>query len=142
MDGRTAYARRGDDVDLVTMPTFRAEFAEFAERPSSQAGGGEFRLHFTKPDHAVYARGHQGRLRFKLDYLQWQEQALRVSRRAGLDAADMGHHVSLGSMLLGTRLDELGPPFVFGYAVENTWDAKVSRVSRGHAELGRSWVTC
>jgi glycosyltransferase involved in cell wall biosynthesis len=37
-----------------------------------------------------------------------------VSRRDGLDAADLGHHVSLGSMLPGSRVDQLGPPFVFG----------------------------
>jgi glycosyltransferase involved in cell wall biosynthesis len=34
----------------------------------------------------------------------------------GLDAADVGHHVSWGALLLGSRLGELGPPFVFGPA--------------------------
>jgi glycosyltransferase involved in cell wall biosynthesis len=108
-----AYARSGHDVHLVTMPTFREELEE---QLSTQTAPGRVTVHFTKADDGVYARGHRGRLRFKLDYLQWQKEALRVSRRAGLDAADLGHHVSLGSILPGTRLDQLGPPLIFGPA--------------------------
>ena len=106
-----AFARSGHDVHLVTMPTFREEIEE---QLSWQSTEGSVTVHFTKADDGVYARGHRGRLRFKLDYLQWQKEALHVSRRVGLDAVDLGHHVSLGSMLPGTRLDQLGPPFVFG----------------------------
>ena len=106
-----AFARSGHDVHLVTMPTFREEIED---QRSWQSTEGSVTVHFTKADDGVYARGHRGRLRFKLDYLQWQKEALHVSRRVGLDAVDLGHHVSLGSMLPGTRLDQLGPPFVFG----------------------------
>jgi glycosyltransferase involved in cell wall biosynthesis len=108
-----ALARGGHDVHLVTMPTFRAELEEHLARP---AEGGRISVHFTKGDERAYARGHKGRLSFNLDYLRWQKQALLSSRRLGLDAADVGHHVSWGAMLLGSRLAQLGPPFVFGPA--------------------------
>jgi glycosyltransferase involved in cell wall biosynthesis len=110
-----ALARGGYDVHLVTMPTFRSEIEEQLSR--RQADGGSVTVHYTPAnDNNAYARGHKGRLSFNLDYLQWQKQALRESRRLGLDAADVGHHVSWGALLLGSRLDRLGPPFVFGPA--------------------------
>jgi glycosyltransferase involved in cell wall biosynthesis len=108
-----ALARRGHDVHLVTMPTFRREIEEHL---ASQAGEGRVTVHFTKANDDAFQRGHKGRLRFKLDYRQWQKEALRSSRRAGLDAADVGHHVSWGAILMGSRLGELGPPFIFGPA--------------------------
>jgi glycosyltransferase involved in cell wall biosynthesis len=108
-----ALARCGHDVHLVTMPTFRSEIEEHL---SSQTAEGGVTAHFTKANDSAFQRGHKGRLRFKLDYLQWQKEALRESRRAGLDAADVGHHVSWGAILLGSSLAELGPPLVFGPA--------------------------
>jgi glycosyltransferase involved in cell wall biosynthesis len=108
-----ALARIGHDVQLVTMPTFRAELEEHLSR---SADGGRISVHFTKASEKAYGRGDKGRLSFSLDYLQWQRQALRTSRRLGLDAADIGHHVSWGAMLLGSSLAQLGPPFVFGPA--------------------------
>jgi glycosyltransferase involved in cell wall biosynthesis len=107
-----ALARAGHDVHLVTMPTFRAEIEE---RLSSQAER-SIEVHFTGANDNAYARGHKGHLRFNLDYLRWQKEALRESRRVGLDAADVGQHVSWGAILLGSRLAQLGPPFVFGPA--------------------------
>jgi glycosyltransferase involved in cell wall biosynthesis len=109
-----ALARRGHDVHLVTMPAFREEIEEHV---AAQAGAaGRVTVHFTKANDGAFERGHKGRLRFKLDYLQWLREALRESRRVGLDAADVGHHVSWGAILMGSRLGELGPPFVFGPA--------------------------
>jgi hypothetical protein len=142
-----ARARSGHDVHLVTTPTFRDELEE---QLPTQTAPCSVTVHFTKADDRVYARGHRGRPRFKLDYLQWQKEALRVSRRAGLDAADLGHHASLGSMLPGTRLDQLGPPLIFGpvgggrlaFAGENTWHAKAARLSPWFPQSGSSRVTC
>jgi glycosyltransferase involved in cell wall biosynthesis len=108
-----ALARAGHHVHLVTMPTFRAEIEE---QLSPMAGGGCIMVHFTKANDNAYARGHKGRLSFNLDYVNWQKDALRESRRMGLDAADVGHHVSWGAVLLGSRLAQLGPPLVFGPA--------------------------
>jgi glycosyltransferase involved in cell wall biosynthesis len=108
-----ALARRGHDVHVVTMPVFREEIEQ---ELASHAGEGSVTVHFTKANDDAFERGHKGRLRFKFDYLQWQKEALRSSRRVGLDAADVGHHVSWGALLLGSRLGELGPPFVFGPA--------------------------
>lgn len=108
-----ALARGGHDVHLVTMPTFRTELEEHLSRPPN---GGSISVHFTKGNDNAYTRGHNGRLVFNLDYLQWQRRALQSSRRLGLDAADVGHHVSWGAVLLGSRLAQLGPPFVFGPA--------------------------
>jgi glycosyltransferase involved in cell wall biosynthesis len=108
-----ALARAGHHVHLVTMPTFRAEIEELL---SPIAGGGCITVHFTKANDSAYARGHKGRLSFSLDYVNWQKEALRESRRMGLDAADIGHHVSWGAILPGSRLTRLGPPFVFGPA--------------------------
>jgi glycosyltransferase involved in cell wall biosynthesis len=109
-----ALARVGYDVHLVTMPAFRSEIEEQLSR--RQADGGSVTVHFTTANENAYARGHKGRLTFNLDYLQWQKQALRESRRVGLDAADVGHHISWGAILPGSRLTRLGPPFVFGPA--------------------------
>jgi glycosyltransferase involved in cell wall biosynthesis len=109
-----ALARAGHDVHLVTMPTFRSEIEEQLSR--RQAEGGSVTVHFTAANENAYARGHKGRLSFNLDYLLWQKQALRESRRVGLDAADVGHHISWGAILLGSRLARLGPPLVFGPA--------------------------
>ena len=108
-----ALTRRGHDVHLVTMSTFREEIEE---QLSSQTGPGSLTVHFTKADEAAYQRGHAGRLRFKLDYRQWQQEALRESRRAGLDGVEVAHHVSWGALLMGSRLVDLGPPLVFGPA--------------------------
>jgi glycosyltransferase involved in cell wall biosynthesis len=108
-----ALARAGHDVHLVTMPTFRTEIEESL---SPWAGGGRVTVHFTRANDNAYVRGHRGRLRFNLDYVQWQKDALHVSRRVGLDAADVGHHISWGAILPGSRLTRLGPPFVFGPA--------------------------
>lgn len=109
-----ALARAGQDVHLVTMPTFRAEIEEQLSR--HRAVEGSVTVHFTRVNDGAYARGHKGRLSFGLDYLNWQKDALRESRRAGLDAADIGHHVSFGALLPGSRLTRLGPPVVFGPA--------------------------
>jgi len=109
-----ALARAGHDVHLVTMPTFRAEIEE--QLSAHQAVEGSVTVHFTKAKDNAFARGHKGRVSFNLDYLQWQKQALRESRRLGLDGADVAHHVSWGALLLGSRLDRLGPPLVFGPA--------------------------
>jgi glycosyltransferase involved in cell wall biosynthesis len=108
-----ALARRGHDVHVVTTSDFREEIEE---RLSSQTGPGSLTVHFTKTDEAAYERGHAGRLRFKLDYRQWQREALRESRRAGLDGVEVAHHVSWGALLMGSRLVDLGPPLVFGPA--------------------------
>jgi glycosyltransferase involved in cell wall biosynthesis len=108
-----ALARAGHHVHLVTMPTFKAEIEE---QLSPMAGGGCITVHFTKANDNAHARGHKGRLSFSLDYVNWQKDALRESRRMGLDAADIGHHVSWGAILPGSRLIRLGPPFVFGPA--------------------------
>jgi hypothetical protein len=93
-----ALARAGHHVHLVTMPTFKAEIEELL---SSRAGGDRIEVHFTKANDDAYARGHKGRLSFSLDYMKWQKDALRESRRVGLDAADIGHHVSWGAILPG-----------------------------------------
>jgi glycosyltransferase involved in cell wall biosynthesis len=108
-----ALARAGHDVHLVTMPTFRAEMEHLL---ATGADGSRVTVHFTRANDHAYARGHKGRLSFSLDYMQWQKDALRESRRVGLDAADVGHHVSWGAILPGSRLARLGPPFVFGPA--------------------------
>jgi glycosyltransferase involved in cell wall biosynthesis len=109
-----ALARAGHDVHLVTMPTFRSEIEEQLSR--SQADSGSVTVHFTTANDNAYTRGHKERLSFSIDYLRWQKQALHESRRAGLDAADIGHHISWGAILLGSRLTQLGPPVVFGPA--------------------------
>jgi glycosyltransferase involved in cell wall biosynthesis len=108
-----ALARAGHHVHLVTMPTFRAEIEDLL---SPGRGEGRITLHFTKANNNAYTRGHKGRLTFNLDYVNWQKDALRESRRVGLEAADIGHHVSWGAILPGSRLTRLGPPFVFGPA--------------------------
>jgi glycosyltransferase involved in cell wall biosynthesis len=108
-----SLARLGHDVHLVTSPAHRAAIEE--ELPQ-QSLKGAMQVHFTKPNDKALARGHRGHIGFYFDYLQWQGQALRETRRLGLDGADIKHHVSFGALLLGSRLAQLGPPFVFGPA--------------------------
>ncbi|MFE5484022.1 glycosyltransferase family 4 protein [Streptomyces sp. NPDC056527] len=47
-------------------------------------------------------------------YDAWQHRALAYARGHGLDAADVVHHVSYGSLQGGSALRRLGPPLVFG----------------------------
>ncbi|WP_329124943.1 glycosyltransferase family 4 protein [Streptomyces sp. NBC_01353] len=47
-------------------------------------------------------------------YDAWQHRALAHARGHGLDAADVVHHVSYGSLQGGSALRRLGPPLVFG----------------------------
>jgi glycosyltransferase involved in cell wall biosynthesis len=108
-----ALARRGYEVHLVTSTAFRAALEE---QLALESGQGRVKLHFTRTSDKALARGYKGHLGFYYDYLHWQQQALRESRRLGLDAAEVKHHVSFGAILLGSRLAQLGPPFVFGPA--------------------------
>jgi glycosyltransferase involved in cell wall biosynthesis len=108
-----ALARIGHEVHLVTMPAHRAAIEKHL---CSQSVDGRLKVHFTKGSDNAFARDQKGHLGLYLDYLRWQAEALRESRRLGLDAAEVGHHVSWGALLLGSRLSQLGPPFVFGPA--------------------------
>lgn len=74
-------------------------------------------LHFVYIDH-----GKLGRVLQRLPlgeywkHIQWQERAYKVAKQLQQRAGtfDIAHHVSYGSLHIGSRLWRLGCPFIFG----------------------------
>jgi len=70
---------------------------------------------FFVPAPRGYLGLRHGVFRTQLPYLVWQRRALREIQRKHRDAPyDVAHHLSWGSMALGSPLGSLGIPFVFG----------------------------
>ena len=57
----------------------------------------------------------RGAIRTQLSYLLWQYRALgEIQRRHRDEPYDLAHHLSWGSLALGSPLGRLGLPFIFG----------------------------
>jgi len=108
---RTAegLAQLGHHVVLLTRPEraegIRARLAELGSRGAPE-------VVFVSDDIApAVSRGQVG---IYARYAAWQRRALREARRLGLDAFDVVHHVSWGSVTHPVGLADLGPPLVLG----------------------------
>ncbi|MGW0884305.1 glycosyltransferase [Streptomyces sp. NPDC002671] len=112
-------ARRGHTVELLTYP-YSDNVKHIIERVAEMKEVGErIKLHvIPAPPTPSWTGMLPGWLSdMATDFLRydgWQRQALAYARSHGLDAADLVHHVSYGSLQGGCALHRLGPPLVFG----------------------------
>ncbi|GGI05440.1 glycosyltransferase family 4 protein [Egicoccus halophilus] len=104
-----ALARAGHRVTVLTLPNTRPQIAaELARHP---VPGLEF-VHVPAPRWSQRVPGQAG---VYVHYLAWQWRAHRVARRRlASDPVDVVHHVSYGSLSLGSLLGRLPVPFVLG----------------------------
>lgn len=97
----TALKDYGHDVTVLTN-------TEFRERV--QAGGrSDIDFHFVDPERSRPLRNVNG----YHEYLRWQRLAYEHARALGRDF-DVAHHVTWGSLHLGSRLHQLPVPLVYG----------------------------
>ncbi|MEV6290604.1 glycosyltransferase [Streptomyces sp. NPDC051896] len=112
-------ARRGHTVELLTYP-YSNNVRHIRDRVAEMEDAGErIKLHvIPAPPTPLWIGMLPGWLSGMaaefLRYDGWQRQALTYARSHGLDAADLVHHVSYGSLQGGCALHRLGPPLVFG----------------------------
>ena len=108
---RTAegIAQLGHDVVLLTRP----EAAKGIEARLEELGAhGVLKVVFVS-DHIAKPIS-RGELGVNARYAVWQSRALKEARRRGLDAFDLAHHVSWGSVTHPVGLARLGLPLVVG----------------------------
>ncbi|MEU5532152.1 glycosyltransferase family 4 protein [Streptomyces sp. NPDC020362] len=112
-------ARRGHTVEVLTHHEFD-NVRQIARRVEDLGPVGErIKVHVVPPPPAPswtallpgFLRGMAEEVK---RYDGWQRRALAYARSHGLDAADLVHHVSYGSLQGGSALRRLGPPLVFG----------------------------
>jgi glycosyltransferase involved in cell wall biosynthesis len=105
----TALADAGHEVTVLTLPDLREEIdVAVAERT-----GARLRIvYVTTPRAGQVVRGQIG---VYVKYLAWQRAAFQAARRLVLaEPFDVVHHLTWGSLHLGTRLGRLPIPLVFG----------------------------
>jgi glycosyltransferase involved in cell wall biosynthesis len=105
-----SLAEGGCGVSVLTSPEWRADIEhELARNPVPN-----LRFVFVEVPRWVQHVAH-GQPGVYLTYLAWQRRAYHVARRITRSQRfDVVHHVSWGSLQLGSELGRLGLPFVFG----------------------------
>lgn len=72
-------------------------------------------MHYVDLPNWVEAFCHKGLVGMYFHYLYWQWQAYQLARRLNqVHAFDMVHHITYGSIQLGSFMYKLGIPFIFG----------------------------
>jgi glycosyltransferase involved in cell wall biosynthesis len=101
-------ARLGHNVFVITRPVGRQGIEAFLARfPCPN-------LHFTYVDSPHYTLRF-GAIRPILECLPWQRSALAAARKlCAANRIDVVHHVTWGSIHVGSKLWKLRKPFVFG----------------------------
>lgn len=108
---RTAegMAQLGHQVVLLTRPQ---EAKNIEARLAELGSDGAPQVIFV-PDHVPQSIS-RGEFGVNACYFTFQNRALKEARRRGLDAFDVAHHVSWGSVTHPVGLARLGPPLLLG----------------------------
>ncbi|MCX5060163.1 glycosyltransferase family 4 protein [Streptomyces sp. NBC_00452] len=112
-------ARHGHTVEVLTHHEFDNVLHITRRVEDLGAVGERIKVHVVPPPAAPAWTGLlpgflRGMAQEVKCYDGWQRRALAYARSHGLDAADLVHHVSYGSLQGGSALRRLGPPLVFG----------------------------
>jgi glycosyltransferase involved in cell wall biosynthesis len=101
-------ARLGHNVFVITRPVGRQNIETFlAQSPCPT-------LHFIYVD-SLHLSLRFGALRPIIECIWWQRQVLPVAKKLAAEVdLDIVHHVTWGSLHVGSHLWRLGKPFVFG----------------------------
>jgi glycosyltransferase involved in cell wall biosynthesis len=104
-----SLADAGHDITVLTVPSHRIEIEQAAgDRP-------DMALRFVYIDVPRWAGAVRGQLGVYANYLAWQWAAYRLARRlVKQHEFDLVHHISWGSLQLGTWMGRLPIPLVFG----------------------------
>jgi glycosyltransferase involved in cell wall biosynthesis len=130
-----ALADLGHDVTVLTQPTMAAAISARLEEPRAN------QPRFVYVATPAWAKKVPGQIGVYVHYLAWQWAAYQRARRlVATGGFDLVHHVTFGSLTLGSFLGLLPIPLVFGPAggaqtvprslrryLEGSWGAEVIR---------------